>query len=774
MLAAVALPVALHRTYTYGVPAVLAARVVPGARVVVPLGPRKVVGIVTRVGVPAPAGARLRDLLDAPDADPALTPPLMELGAWIARHYATPPGVTYRAMLPAALTTVAHTAPPVKTQRIARLGTPVESLMERERLFARAPKQRAVLELLEALGGLAPVTRLLEEADAERGALDALVRRGLVTVERATLMRDPFAARAVPRAPRHRPTARQREAIDALAALPPGGAALLHGITGSGKTLVYIEFLRALVEAGRGAIVLVPEIALTPQTVDRFRAAFGERVAVLHSALSDGERYDAWAAIRRGERPIVVGARSAIFAPVPRLAAIVVDEEHEASYKQGEAPRYHARDVARRRAQVEGAVLVLGSATPSLESWTQAQRGELALLTLPDRAGGATLPVVHVVDRRRWAVRPRRVDAGAHPAAPTPPVPQEAIPVADHLEPGMLPFGSAITPPLEQAIDLRLRRDEQVLLLLNRRGYAAFLQCEQGHVKQCPNCAIALTYHRVPERLACHYCDHREAPSRACAECGMPTLRERGLGTQQLERLLGERWPAARIARMDLDTTGGKWAHSEILDRVARHEVDILLGTQMIAKGLDFPNVTLVGVVDADVGINLPDFRASERCFQLLAQVAGRAGRGAKGGEVYVQTREPGHHAVTCAVTHDYLKFAALELAGRSRPAYPPLVHAANVIVSGTDEQVVSEAARALADWTRRLIAAKVPGAVDVLGAAPSPIERIKTRWRWHFLLRAEDAAALGRVGRYLVEHGPLPRAAELRLAYDRDPVTLM
>jgi primosomal protein N' (replication factor Y) len=774
MLAAVALPVALHRTYTYAVPESLAARVVPGARVVVPLGPRKVVGIVTDVGVDAPAGARLRALHDAPDPLPALSPALLELGTWIARHYATAPGIVLRAMLPAALTGAAHPEPPVKLQRVVRLGAPIESLMERDRLFRRAPKQRAVLELLEALGGTAPAVRLLAEAGADNGALAALVKRGLVVVEQASVMRDPFASRAVPRPARHVATPAQREAIAALQALPPGGAALLHGITGSGKTLVYIEFLRALVEQGRGAIVLVPEIALTPQTVDRFRAAFGERVAVLHSALSDGERYDAWASIRRGERPIVVGARSAVFAPVARLAAIVVDEEHEASYKQGEAPRYHARDVARMRAHIEGAACVLGSATPSLESWLQARQGTLALLSLPERAGGAQLPAVHVVDRRRWAIRPRRPDAGAAPGSPMPPVPQEAIPVGEHLDPSMMPFGSAITPPLEKAIDARLARGEQILLLLNRRGYAAFLQCEQGHVKQCPDCAIALTYHRVPERLACHYCDHREPPTRACVECGMPTLRERGLGTQQLERLLGERWPAARIARMDLDTTGGKWAHSEILDRVGRHEVDILLGTQMIAKGLDFPNVTLVGVVDADVGINLPDFRASERCFQLLAQVAGRAGRGAKGGEVFIQTREPGHHAVTCAVTHDYLRFAELELAGRSGPTYPPLVHAANVIVSGTDEQVVAEAARQLADWTRRLIAAKTGGAVDVLGAAPSPIERIKTRWRWHFLLKSEDAKALGRVGRYLVEHGPLPRAAELRLAYDRDPVTLM
>jgi primosomal protein N' (replication factor Y) len=734
--------------------------VVPGSRVVVPLGARTLIGIVTAIDVPSPAKGTLREIVGAPDADPALSPALLALGKWMARYYAAPPGIVLRAMLPVALTGATVPVAVVRTQRVARIVTALESLLERDSLFKRSPKQRMLYELLESLGGVHPARALLEQGDVTAGVLQQLVTRGLVEIESATVARDPFATRAITAAKRLIPTEAQRTAIAALIALAPGHGALLRGVTGSGKTLVYIEYLRDVIERrGQGAIVLVPEIALTPQTVDRFRTAFGDREAVLHSALSDGERYDAWAAISRGEKSIVVGARSAIFAPVHRLGAIVVDEEHEATYKQGESPRYHARDLARVRAQVEGATFVLGSASPSLESWVQAGRGDLALLELPERAGGAQLPTVHVIDRRKEApvARPTFTTAG------TP-----------HVVLGSQ-FGHAITPALERAIADRLDKREQSILLLNRRGYAHFMQCNDcGTVSQCPNCAIALTYHRTPERLACHYCGHREAPPSRCGNCGGPPLRERGLGTQQLERLLTERWPDAHVARMDMDTTGAKWAHATILDRVASGEVDILLGTQMIAKGLDFPNVTLVGVIDADVGINLPDFRASERCFQLLSQVAGRAGRGAKGGEVFIQTREPTHHAVTCAVTHDYLRFATEEIDGRTRPPYPPTLFLANAVISGTEEMATADAARVLADWTRRLVAARMADVVEIVGAAPCPVERIKQRWRWHFLVKSADPDALGRIGRYVVDHGPLPATSGMRLAWDRDPVTLL
>jgi len=534
-----------------------------------------------------------------------------------------------------------------------------------------------------------------------------------------------------------------------MGAAAPGEVFLLHGITGSGKTLVYIELLRRIVdERGQSAIVLVPEIALTPQTVDRFRSVFGDRVAVLHSALSDGERYDAWLALKRGEKRIAVGARSAVFAPLADLGAIIVDEEHESSYKQGETPRYHARETAIVRARAAGAVVVLGSATPSLESWENAAAGKYQLLTLPDRAGGATLPEVGVVDLKRAL---RETQAGYEE------------------------YRRVITDPLDAALEAGLERGEQSILLLNRRGYSAFMQCDDcGLVPTCPNCSITLTYHRAPERLVCHYCLHREAVQRACTRCGGVTIHQRGMGTQQVERLLCERFPSTRIARMDVDTTTGKWAHADILDRVGQGEIDILLGTQMIAKGLDFPNVTLVGVVDADVGINLPDFRASERCFQLLSQVAGRAGRGPKGGRVLIQTRVPTHHAVRYAVTHDYHAFVAEELAGRQSPTYPPVNRIANIVFSGLNEQQVSQLAIDAAEWMQRLLKARGDGDVTFVGPAPCPVERIKGRWRWHFLLKTDSASELTRIGRYFLEKFPVPNTGALRVTLDRDPVSLL
>jgi primosomal protein N' (replication factor Y) len=500
--------------------------------------------------------------------------------------------------------------------------------------------------------------------------------------------------------------------------------------------------------------VLVPEIALTPQTVDRFRAAFGDTVAVLHSALSDGERYDEWLALQRGEKRVVVGARSAIFAPVRDLGAIIVDEEHESSYKQGEAPRYHAREVAIVRARESGAVVLLGSATPSLESWLNAATGKYVKLSLPDRAGAGRLPVIHVVDRRQPD------DAGTRAAA--------TAQASD-------PLRLVISEPLEFALSDRLRKQEQSILLLNRRGYSAFVQCgECGDVAACPNCSISLTLHRAPERLVCHYCQHAEPPRTHCARCGGGMLRHRGLGTQQVERLLCDRFPAARVARMDVDTTSGKWAHAAILDRVGSGDVDILLGTQMIAKGLDFPNVTLVGVVDADIGINLPDFRASERCFQLLSQVAGRAGRGAKGGEVFIQTRVPDHHAVTCAVAHDYERFVREEIAGRESPLYPPMIRIANVVFSGLTEEATQALATQATTWMQALLRSRPMPGITLVGPAPCPVERIKNRWRWHLLIKSEQQGALTRLGRYFMERFEVPHTADLRVSFDRDPVALL
>ena len=755
----VALPLPLFKSFTYAVDREFANPLVPGARVVVPLRNKREIGICLGPAAPGTeATPKTKAILDVPDATPALTPALVEVCRWMAEYYVVPVGQAMRAALPVLLSGASTPTPVQRTRRVAQIARHVDSLLHRDRIFGRAPQQRALYELMEGMGGRAPVEHLLEHLSFSPSVLKGLVARGLVEVTEEVVARDPFADRASLTHVAHRLSTAQEQALAALASGGPGETFLLHGITGSGKTLVYIELLRQVIARGKTAIVLVPEIALTPQTVDRFRAVFGDRIAVLHSALSDGERYDEWLALRRGEKQIAVGARSAVFAPLENLGAIVVDEEHESSYKQGESPRYHARETAIVRARQEGAVVVLGSATPSLESWVNAERGKYRLLSLPERAGGANLPAVEAVDLRH--TRPtKRPGAG---------VPEEAL-RADAA------FRWVVSEALEKALADRLEKGEQSILLLNRRGYSSFVQCNDcGDVATCESCSISLTYHRAPERLVCHYCLHQEMPRERCKRCGGATLKQKGLGTQQVERLLAERFVDARIARMDVDTTSGKWAHADILDRVGRGEVDILLGTQMIAKGLDFPNVTLVGVIDADVGINLPDFRASERCFQLLSQVAGRAGRGPKGGRVLIQTRAPEHHAVRFALAHDYERFVREELSGRTHPAYPPNVRLANVVFSGTAEHATAALAERGSAWLRKLIAARAPDAITVIGPAPCPVEKIKNRWRWHVLLKSDQPAELTRVGRYFLERFPVPKTADLRLTFDRDPVALL
>lgn len=747
-LVEVALPLPLLRTFTYAVPDATRHPLVAGSRVVVPVKGKRTIGFCVGESDGVALGDRKAlAVLDVPDAEPSLQPDLLATCRWIADYHVVPLGLVCRAVLPAALGVAAKPAPEGKSERLLVIAQELPTLLERDAAFKRAPQQRALYELLEQLGGRAPVQLLLERHAVTASVVNALVKRGLVRAEREGKHRDPFATRPAGTAPAITPTPAQQAAIDAILAGAPGAAFLLRGITGSGKTLVYLQVLEQVVRReGKSAIVLVPEISLTPQAVDRFRAVFGDMVAVLHSGLSDGERLDAWRALRRGEKRIAVGARSAIFAPLANLGAIIVDEEHEASYKQAETPRYHARDIALVRARETGARCVLGSATPSLESWKNALDGRLTLLTLTDRVGGGALPVVRVLDLRQ-ELKASTPDEKAR--------------------------RQVLSAPLEALLRDRLRKGEQSILLLNRRGYASFVQCADGHVATCPNCSISLTYHRTPERLVCHYCQHQESAVKDCSDCGAPMERQRGLGTQQVERLVVERIPEARIARMDVDTTSGKWAHSTILDRVARGEVDVLLGTQMIAKGLDFPNVTLVGVIDADIGINLPDFRASERTFQLLSQVAGRAGRGPKGGEVVIQTRVPSHHAVRHAATHDFLAFAAEELEARESPPYPPTLRIANVVVSGLEELAVAEFARQVTDW---LVAAdaKFGLNVTILGPAPAPIERIKTRFRWHAILKSHTPAPLTRLIRGLMTGIDVPTHAELRLVVDRDPVSLL
>lgn len=828
MFVEVALPLPIPRTFTYAVPPELRDAARPGARVLVPFGARERIGWIDRPAETAPKDpSRVKAVLGVLDAVPTAPPGLLRLCRWMGEYYVAPLGQVLRTALPAGLsdsstdvvslgdrdasdgdvslspteeaalrwlrgkegpqpvarlrrelgdrvwwpalrrlaelslvrleTEAPRAQPPVKTRRVLRLTDDLASLTRRDALFGRAKKQREAWEMVESLGGTADVVHLTTALGFSHTVLNALVEKGIAEIAEEEVPRDPYAGVDAAPAKRLVPTERQAEAIAALVSASrtkQPGTFLLRGVTGSGKTLVYIELLREVVERqGRTAIVLVPEIALTPQTVGRFRSVFGDRVAVLHSALSDGERYDEWRSVRSGEKRIVVGARSAIFAPLADLGAIVVDEEHEASYKQAEAPRYHAREAAVVRARLEGAICLLGSATPSLESWANAQAGKYRLLELPDRAGGQPLPPIRIVDLR--AERKRQ-------ARETGPL-QERAPVI-------------LADALVDAVHERLRRGEQTILLLNRRGYATFVQCRDcGQVWHCPQCNVSLTYHRRRAVLTCHYCLHEEAAPQRCSACGSKDLSFTGVGTEQVERAVGEAFPAARLARMDVDTTGAKWSHHDILGRVERGEVDILLGTQMIAKGLDFPNVTLVGVVNADTGINLPDFRATERTFQLLTQVAGRAGRGPKGGEVFIQTALPNHYAIERATEHDFVGFAAREMEVRSDPRYPPHTRLVNIVVSGVEEAAVQEETTRAADWIRGLVAARKLAGIEVIGPAPCAIDRIRGRWRWHLILRADSAKLLGDVSRYFLFRFRVPDGkADLRVALDRDPVALL
>jgi primosomal protein N' (replication factor Y) len=770
--------------------------------VVVPVRTRHLVGVVLQVGEGDTAA--LKPVLLAPD-DAALLPlPLMELGRWISGYYVAPIGLTLRAMLPPALwgtsrlvatlqdaraasggvsrevvraidraggrvaaTTLARKLRrPVwdVLQRLSRVGAvgletepprlgpaagsedvvvlikALPALLEREETFGRALRQRAAYEAVDALGGQVPVHHARAQLGFSRAVLKALVERGVARIERRERLRDPFSD--VVGTEVVTPSAAQRDAVSAIQALNEGDASVLFGVTGSGKTLVYLETFRDAVHAGGGAIVLVPEISLTPQTIARVRGVFGDDVAVLHSALSDAERADAWRALASGRRRVAVGARSAIFAPVPNLAAVVVDEEHDASYKHGESPRYHARDVALKRARLEGARVVLGSATPSLEAWSQ--RDRLHVVRLPERVQARPLPEVTLLDLRH------------------------ELRVAESR-------ALAWSVTLDEAVEAELNKNRQVLLLLNRRGLAHFLQCPScGTVHECPQCSISLTVHRTPPRLKCHYCGHDEAVPHVCSVCGHETQRTRGIGTQLLEQWVAERFPRARLARMDADTTTAKWSHRRILRAVEQREVDVLLGTQMIAKGLDFPGVTLVGVVDADTGLHMPDFRAAERTFQLIAQVAGRAGRGPDGGRVLVQTRSPQHYALQCAAAHDFESFASRELDVRRSPPYPPHVGLVNVLVSGLAEHAVVTASEELATWLRGLVTTRLEGKAEVIGPAPAPLARIKRHWRWHIVLRSADRAVLDRMTRYAARRAPHAARGPIRVIFDRDPVTLL
>ncbi len=796
------LPVPLDRRFTYSLPESLRHRVRPGCRVLVPFGSRRLTGVVMHVHN-EPPGVETRDVLRLLDAEPVFDAAMLELGQWVARYYCAPLGEVLRAMAPLAAD-VRQTRIWALTQKgidvVRQLGLDGE----------QTDPATALLRALEA--------RPLAEATLERkiaGAkklLASLERKGLVEAEQAAGLRDPLRAHAekllaefarrpaeggkLPRAerellaylelhpgphrlsdleqsvkgapqagralarkglatlrydaaagdlawarPRHVLTEPQQRAFDSIRQALESRrfhAFLLHGVTGSGKTEVYLNAIEAALAAGRGALLLVPEIALTPAVAGQFHARFGDQVAILHSAFHDAERAEQWRRLRSGAARVGVGTRSAVFAPVRDLGLVIVDEEHDQSYKQEETPRYHGRDVAVVRAQRGGAVVVLGSATPSLESRYNVDRGKYSLLELPARIADRPLPSVEIVDMRQEFLETR----------------QNAL----------------FSRRLLDSIVAKLEAGEQTILLMNRRGFSSAVSCRScGERLQCVHCAIGLTFHRRDNRLLCHYCNYAQRVPKVCPHCGSEYLWFLGSGSEKVEDELRRCFPHARLARLDRDTAAGKNQYQRILGGFREGAFDILVGTQMIAKGHDIPNVTLVGVINADIGLALPDFRAAERTFQLLTQVAGRAGRHHLPGLVIIQTTAPDHYAIRCAAAQDYARFYEKELEFRRLMRYPPFCAMANILLRAPTQEA---AMRLAAEAAQRL----GPGGdgIKVLGPAEAPVPRLKSEYRYQILVKTLSRPRLNEMLNALRSYAAEQKWPTTALVVDVDPVTLL
>ncbi|MEY2465703.1 MAG: hypothetical protein QOD03_224 [Verrucomicrobiota bacterium] len=767
MIARVSLEIALRKEFDYLVPPELVGQVDVGSRVQVPFGPRKILGCVTALAEES-AQTKLKPIIKVIGAQTLVTPKVLQLARWIADYYCCAPETALKSVLP-------------EVVRKEKSGW-------RERLFVRAlpftgelPKlakrQREIWNIIEERREI-PLQELLELAETTASTIRRLEDKGLIEITAQISERDPYAREHIlPSQPLIVNTA-QASALEKIkSAMNDAGATpktsrtfLLHGVTGSGKTEIYLQAIAHALEQGKGAIVLVPEISLTPQTVERFKARFSSGplqtlVAVLHSHLSAGERHDEWHKIRQGRARIVIGARSAIFAPVDPLGLIIVDEEHEHTYKQEESPRYHARDVAIMRGQMEGAPVVLGSATPSLESYFNCRKGKFTLLELPERVDDQKMPRVRVVDMRQTAKKEKGI--------------------------------AIFSPQLKEAMTQRLERGEQTILFLNRRGYSSSLQCPLcGFVATCPNCSISLTYHRHEQKLSCHICGHNEKVPAICPneKCRNPKIRFAGLGTQKVEETLRKLFPKASIRRMDADTMKRKDDYRKTLGDFRTGKIDILIGTQMIAKGLHFPNVTLVGIIYADLALHQPDFRAGERTFQLLTQVAGRAGRGDIEGEVVVQAFTPFHPAIQYARRHDFVGFNEQELEFREQLKYPPFSRVALLTLKGRNEEKVKFSTEHLKrELEKKLLGragSPLPAArgktedgahgvtrpttfsdLIIAGPAPAPLLKAETFYRYQIMLRTRAMSALSQQLAKIIQSLVLPD--DVTLAVDIDPVDL-
>src|SRR5207253_2653233 len=630
-----------------------------------------------------------------------------------------------------------------KKQLFVQPGSQVDN-GQLEKLRKRAPRQAELLEAILRLEAPIRASQLLRQTSLDNQTLRALVKRGLVELREEAIVRAPHADEQFIATSNLILNQEQTHALKeiALALDSPEKARpfLLHGVTGSGKTEIYLQAIRAALERGHTAIVLVPEISLTPQTVERFKGRFADMqdaVAVLHSHLSEGERHDEWHKIHSGRARIVIGARSAIFAPLKNLGLIVVDEEHETTYKQEEAPRYHARDVAVVRAKIEKCAVVLGSATPSLESYHNATTGKYELLTLSQRVDDQRMPLMRIVDLRQERRK------------------EKIAPI--------------LSEKLSQAIADRLEKREQTILFLNRRGFSTSLLCSNcGEARNCPNCSVALTFHRHMARLSCHLCGHTAAVPMKCPECGKDSLIYAGFGTEKVESTVSHLFSKANVRRMDADSMTRKEAYRETLRNFRTGKIDILVGTQMIAKGLHFPNVTLVGIINADLALHLPDFRAGERTFQLLTQVAGRAGRGETPGEVFVQTYTPFSPSIQFARHHDFAGYFQQELEFRERCDFPPFKHAILITVRSEHEGRAKLSAETLKRRLKEALSEEF-----ILGdATPAPLEKLQGQFRFHILIRGEAIMRLSRLVRETLDKLPFPE--DVTVAVYVDPYQLL
>lgn len=790
------------RLFDYDIPEAYEGAVENGMRVTVPFGPRKVQGFVIAVENENISERKLKPIADLSDVEPVLTDELIRLGFWMAEQTTCFAISAFQAMLPAALKVsyrkeirvhenhneelpvpiaalfsggtsvlwedveaenpqllsslrryirsgaleVIHRVNDRASKKTERIVVPNETKqamsVELGKLPKRAHKQKLVLSFFIDHFNPISMKELTEVLDVTRSTVKTLVNKKWLLEKDVEVYRDPFAGRDYQQTEPLLLTEEQQNAIMPILSDIENEnheTILLHGVTGSGKTEIYLQAIDRVIKEGKEAIVLVPEISLTPQMVSRFKGRFGSRVAVLHSGLSRGEKYDEWRKIQRFEVSVVVGARSAIFAPFTNLGLVIIDEEHESSYKQEEQPRYHARDVAIYRSKMHNCPVVLGSATPSLETYARAEKGVYRLVSLSERINRKPMPAVEIIDMREELRNENR---------------------------------SMFSKLLFEKLKDRLTKGEQSVLFLNRRGYSTFMMCRDcGYVAECPHCDISLTYHKKANALKCHYCGYQQALPNSCPSCESPHVRFFGTGTQKVEEELGKILPEARVIRMDVDTTSRKGMHEKHLNRFAEQKADILLGTQMIAKGLDFPNVTLVGVLAADSTLHLPDFRAAERTFQLLTQVSGRAGRHELSGEVIVQSYTPEHYSIEMASGHDYWTFYGREMRERKAHRYPPYYFLALVTISDPDLTKAAGAAEKIADLLNKQLSAQAM----VLGPVAAAIPRIKDRYRYQCMVKYKREPGLHAVFAKIVEHyGKASQHKDLQISVDMNPQMLM